>query len=56
MQDRYITITVAKRNIDEARTYFSRVGTDLDVYKRQHKVSDGRRSKYLHEANICKVL
>ena len=29
VQDRYITITVAKRNIDEARTYFSRVGTDL---------------------------
>ena len=25
VQDRYITITVAKRNIDEARTYFSRV-------------------------------
>lgn len=29
VQDRYITVTVAKRNIDEARTYFSRVGTDL---------------------------
>lgn len=29
VQDRYITITVAKRNIDEARTYFSHVGTDL---------------------------
>lgn len=26
VQDRYITITVAKRNIDEARTYFSRQG------------------------------
>ena len=29
VQDRYITITAAKRNIDEARTYFARVGTDL---------------------------
>lgn len=24
-----ITVTVAKRNIDEARVYFARVGTDL---------------------------
>ena len=29
VQDRYITITVAKRNIDEARTYFAHVGTYL---------------------------
>ena len=29
VQDRYITITVAKKTIDEARTYFARVGTDL---------------------------
>lgn len=35
VQDRYITITVAKRNIDEARTYFSRVGTDLITHLAQ---------------------
>ena len=35
VQDRYITITVAKRNIDEARTYFSRVGTDLITHLSQ---------------------
>ncbi len=34
VQDRYITITVAKKTIDEARTYFSRVGTDLITHLR----------------------
>ena len=27
--ERYLTISVVKRNIEEARTYFARVGTDL---------------------------
>lgn len=35
VQDRYITITVAKKTIDEARTYFSRVGTDLITHLSQ---------------------
>ena len=35
VQDRYITITAAKRNIDEARTYFARVGTDLITHLSQ---------------------
>lgn len=29
VRERMITVTVAKRNIDEARVYFARVGTDL---------------------------
>ena len=29
MQEKYITITVAKKDIEEARTYFARVGADL---------------------------
>lgn len=29
VQERYITISVVKKNIAEARAYFSRVGTDL---------------------------
>ena len=29
MQEKYITISVAKKDIEEARTYFSRVGADL---------------------------
>mgnify|MGYP005963376651 FL=1 len=29
MQEKYITISVSKKNIEEARTYFARVGADL---------------------------
>lgn len=29
VQDKYITVTVAKKNIEEARNYFARVGADL---------------------------
>ena len=29
VRERSITVTVAKRSIDEARVYFARVGTDL---------------------------
>lgn len=28
-QERYLTISIHKKNIDEARTYFARVGTDI---------------------------
>ncbi|MDL2236055.1 ATP-binding protein [Christensenellaceae bacterium OttesenSCG-928-L17] len=31
VQERYITISVQKKDIDEARTYFARVGTDLQT-------------------------
>ena len=29
VRERYLTVSTVKRNIDEARTYFARVGTDL---------------------------
>lgn len=29
VQDKYVTISVCKKNIEEARSYFSRVGADL---------------------------
>lgn len=29
MQEKYITISVAKKDIEEARTYFARIGSDL---------------------------
>ena len=29
LRERYLTISVHKKNIDEARTYFARVGTDI---------------------------
>lgn len=35
VQERYITISVHKKSIDEARTYFSRVGTDIITHLSQ---------------------
>ena len=32
MQEKYITITVGKKNIEDARTYFARVGADLTAH------------------------
>lgn len=32
IQEKYITVSVVKKNIDEARTYFSRIGTDLTAH------------------------
>ena len=29
VQDKYITVSVCKKNIEEARTYFNRVGNDM---------------------------
>ena len=29
VQDKYVTVSVVKRNIEEARSYFTRIGTDL---------------------------
>lgn len=29
VQDKYVTVSVMKKNIEEARNYFSRIGTDL---------------------------
>lgn len=32
MQEKYITVTVAKKDIEEARTYFARIGADLSAH------------------------
>ncbi|MEG2924050.1 MAG: TraE family protein, partial [Oscillospiraceae bacterium] len=32
IQERYLTISIHKKNIDEARSYFARVGTDLAMH------------------------
>lgn len=29
MQEKYLTVSVARKDVDEARTYFSRIGADL---------------------------
>lgn len=31
-RERYLTLSVHKKNVDEARTYFSRIGTDLNTH------------------------
>lgn len=54
-----ITVTVAKRNIDEARVYFARVGTDLltptdeAVRKIQNKLLGVMTNKLLHTDMPC---
>ena len=32
LQEKYITITVAKKNVEEARAYFARTGADLSQH------------------------
>lgn len=32
LRERYLTISIHKKNIDEARTYFARVGTDITTH------------------------
>ena len=32
MQEKYITVTIAKKNVEEARAYFARVGADLSAH------------------------
>lgn len=54
-----ITVTVAKRNIDEACVYFARVGTDLltptdeAVRKIQNKLLGVMTNKLLHTDMPC---
>ena len=38
LRERYLTISVHKKNIDEARTYFARVGTDITTHGVLEKV------------------
>ena len=41
-QERYLTVSVHKKNIDEARTYFARVGTDIITSRRSRSSGSGR--------------
>ena len=47
IQDKYITISVARKNIDEARTFFKRV--DLDLSKSFGKLDSGAKALDNHE-------
>ena len=47
IQDKYITISVARKNIDEARTFFKRV--DIDLSKSFGKLDSGAKPLDNHE-------
>ncbi|MBR6764192.1 MAG: ATP-binding protein [Clostridia bacterium] len=54
VQERYFTISVAKRNIAEARTYFARVGADLQAHfaalgSKCTELSTDERLRILHD-------
>ena len=45
-QERYLTVSVHKRSIDDARTYFARIGTDIVTHLAKvivHSRRTGRR-------------
>lgn len=52
VQDKYITITVAKKNIEEARAYFARVGAELS----QHFAALGSRFTALDTNDRLRLL
>ena len=52
VQDKYITITVAKKNIEEARTYFGRVGAEMS----QHFAALGSKLRALDTNDKLRLL
>ena len=52
MQEKYITISVAKKNIEEARLYFSRAAVDLE----QHFSAIGSKCREMDAAERLKIL
>ena len=51
VQDKYITVSVCKKNIEDARTYFSRVGNDMIAHL--SKVSSAAGVRSLTLKNVC---
>ena len=54
MQEKYLTISVAKKNVEEARSYFSRVGADLTAHfaalgSKCKELDAGERLRILHD-------
>ena len=52
LQEKYVTVTVAKKNIEEARAYFARVGADLV----QHFAALGSRCTELTALERLRIL
>ncbi len=54
MQEKYLTLSVAKKNVEEARSYFSRVGADLTAHfaalgSKCKELDAGERLRILHD-------
>ena len=55
VRERYLTVSVVKRNADEARSYFARVGTDLVTHLAQlSSAANVYRNKYTSFFSSCK--
>ena len=52
MQEKYITISIHKKNVEEARAYFARVGTDLTA----HFTALGSKCVPLHATEKLRIL
>lgn len=52
MQEKYLTLSVAKKNVEEARSYFSRVGADLTT----HFAALGSKCKELDASERLRIL
>ena len=54
MQEKYLTLSVAKKNVEEARSYFARVGADLTSHfaalgSKCKELDAGERLRILHD-------
>ena len=54
MQEKYLTLSVAKKNVEEARSYFARVGADLTAHfaalgSKCKELDAGERLRILHD-------
>lgn len=52
MQEKYLTLSVAKKNVEEARSYFARVGADLT----SHFAALGSKCKELDASERLRIL
>lgn len=52
MQEKYLTLSVAKKNVEEARSYFARVGADLTA----HFAALGSKCKELDASERLRIL
>ena len=57
MQEKYLTVSVARKDVDEARTYFSRIGADLSAHfaalgSKCMELTAAERLRMLHDFTV----